>query len=222
MMCILKLRIKNWRMRYIKLIINYQESKYNNNYTIFIKMKIKDIFLKFGKILPFIAFTVGIDSNLMARDNKRARLEVASSEHKQLLDRLRDTQDMIVSDEIVRNKIAGLTAQGLETSENARYHMEQMQFTVDLLLKELAKKLDEADVDQTQVDYIKGLLKQHTDQASDALEKSNTTLQEIIDSIVGPGSSSNNFVDSLNSILESYKSFLSTLNIEQLNAIVNF
>jgi hypothetical protein len=181
-------------------------------------MRIRDFLTKISKVLPFIAFSVAIDSNLMARDNQRARLEGATKVHNQLLEQLRATQDTIISDENVRNRLAGLSADALDSSNTAKYHGEQM----NSILSKLAEKLKDPNLDQEQVDYISGLLQHHFNQTFAALNKSNSTLQDILDRIAGSGSSSNNFVDSFNSLLESYKSFLSTLNIEQLNAIVNF
>jgi hypothetical protein len=183
-------------------------------------MRIRDFLTKISKILPFIAFTVAIDSNMMARDNQKARLEGATKVHNQLLEQLRATQETIISDENVRNRLAGLSADALDSSNTAKYHGEQM----NSILSKLAEKLKDPNLDQGQVDYINGLLQHHFDQTFAALNKSNSTLQDILEKIASSssGSSSNNFVDSFNSLLENYKSFLSTLNVEQLNAIVNF
>jgi hypothetical protein len=183
-------------------------------------MRIRDFLTKISRILPFIAFTVAIDSNMMARDNQKARLEGATKVHNQLLEQLRATQETIISDENVRNRLAGLSADALDSSNTDKYHGEQM----NSILSKLAEKLKDPNLDQGQVDYINGLLQHHLDQTFAALNKSNSTLQDILEKIASSssGSSSNNFVDSFNSLLENYKSFLSTLNVEQLNAIVNF
>jgi hypothetical protein len=183
-------------------------------------MKITDFLTKVGKFLPYVGLYIGISNRSLALETKQARLDAQTSTHNQLLEQLRATRETIISDETVRNKIAGLSADGVDYSETARYHIEQMKSTLEALAQRLEK---DPSIDEKEFNFIKGVLKSHSDQASDALEKSNATLQDILEKIAGSssGSSSNNFVDSFNSLLESYKSFLSTLEVEMYCPLLN-
>ena len=60
----------------------------------------------------------------------------------------------------------------------------------------------------------------HTKEQINSLEKANNTLQEILDYIFSDNNS-NNFLSQLEIIIEKYKSFVSTLQVEQLISLIN-
>src|SRR5579859_1914785 len=101
-------------------------------------MKIVDFLTKVGKVLPYVGIYIGILNRSLALEAKQARLDAQTSTHNQLLEQLRATQETVISDETVRNKIAGLSADGIDYSETARYHIERMKST----LEELAQRLE--------------------------------------------------------------------------------
>jgi hypothetical protein len=209
----------------IRLIIYYQQ-KVNVTIIILIKfkMKIKEFITRFGKVMPYIGLYIGLSNHSLALENKEARIQAARVVHNDLLERLREVQDMTIVDETVRNKIGGLSSWGAERVQDATKDVGILKG----IIARLKERLDSGEViDPKEIDMIQNSLNYHSDQAAINLEKANSILQEILDSIFGSGSSSSNFIDSSgllnswNSILENYKSFLSTLEVEMYCPLLN-
>lgn len=176
-------------------------------------MRLNDILTKAGKLLPYIGLFFGLQNFAMAKEAKKARLEVASTLHKKLLEELQSRQDIIIANQTSQNKIAGLSADAADHLDSVSTHSH--------IISELAKKLANPDLDPQEREYILGLLNHNTDQFSTSLENANTTLQQIIDSIC---SNSNNLIsplNSLSSLIEKYRDFLSSLAVEQFCPLIN-
>ena len=76
---------------------------------------------------------------------------------------------MVISDETVLNKIAGLSAELSTYSEAAKYRWD-----FEMYIAGLTEKLNSGEViDQKEIDIIKSSLNLHSDQASWCLEKAN-------------------------------------------------
>jgi hypothetical protein len=73
-------------------------------------MKIKEFITRFGKVMPYIGLYIGLSNHSLALENKEARIQAARVVHNDLLERLREVQDMVIVDETVRNKIGGLSS----------------------------------------------------------------------------------------------------------------
>ena len=173
-------------------------------------MKLKDLLLKLRNILPFLAFPIALDSHRMAREVRDERRQKVSNEIAKLIEQLKNKDNIIIRDQIIKNKIAGLNA---DVSE----HLEKVTQN-SRIIESLIKKLDDQNIDEQEREFITGLIKNNTEEKIDTLEKANKILEEINDLLTLDG---NNFVNQFNFLLSKFKEFLSTLDVEQLAAVVN-
>jgi hypothetical protein len=78
--------------------------------------------------------------------------------------------------------------------------------------------LNDSNISQQEHEFLVKLAQHYTNNQFNSLKKANNTLQEILDSVL---SDKNNFLSQLDVLIEKFKTFLSTLNVEQLHALVN-
>ena len=73
-------------------------------------MTLKEVLTKIRNVLPFIAFGIGLDSHNMASEARKARLEQAKEQTEKLIEAINTKNDLLISNQEFKNKVAGLTA----------------------------------------------------------------------------------------------------------------
>jgi polyhydroxyalkanoate synthesis regulator phasin len=174
------------------------------------KMRLKDIFLKVGKILPYIGIIIALENRNLAREAKLARLEKAKECNDKLLSEIQSKHEMIVANEKIQTKIVHQTA---DVSDNISSVTQ-----CNDLIKELVNRLKDPNISPQEFEFISGALNQRIDEQAELIEKANTKLQNLIDSLVSNG---NGFIDWSNITINKYKDYLSILDIEQINGLIN-
>jgi hypothetical protein len=149
-------------------------------------MKIKELLSNAGKILPYIALTLGTPNYLMAVEAKKARLDVANSETSRLLTELKAKQDILIAKQAIKNKIAGISADVTDHLNNTSYHTR--------IIEGLVQRLNNGNINQREQDFITNLIKTNTEQKIESLEKANKGLQDIID-LTTSNTTSNNYIE---------------------------
>jgi hypothetical protein len=96
-------------------------------------MRLKDILNITGKVIPYVGLFIGSQSFMMAKEAKTARIEQATTETNKLLDIIDSQQDMIINDQTVQNKIAGLSSDVSAQLESIRSHSKIMSNAFDRL-----------------------------------------------------------------------------------------
>jgi hypothetical protein len=71
---------------------------------------LNNLITKLRSALPFIAFAVALDSHKMAKDAHQDRLDRSIQTAEKLANVIKENQDMVINNQIVKNKIAGLSA----------------------------------------------------------------------------------------------------------------
>jgi hypothetical protein len=171
-------------------------------------MRIKDIFTKIGKVLPYAGLALGLQNFSMAKESRMARLQAASDAHRNLLLELKKKEDLIVENLNTQNKIASLSADISDQLETVSHNSR--------MITEYTEKLKDADLDSKEREFITSTVDQNVSQKTESIEKANSALKNIMDSLF-----SDNYNFQLNNIIESYKEFLNTLTVEQHSPILN-
>ena len=174
------------------------------------KLNLKEIISKAGKTLPIISLSIALQNFSMSTEARAARLEAAANENNKILSLLQEKQDIIINNQQLQNKIGNLS---INISDNLDFVNQNSE-----ILKKLTERLNEPNLTPSEHEFITKLCKQHTDIQSNAIEEANKTLHDILDII---SSDKINFLDQFNVLLEKYKVFVSTLNLEQLIALIN-
>nr|YP_010130179.1 hypothetical protein KQ422_mgp119 [Clavaria fumosa]QPZ51081.1 hypothetical protein [Clavaria fumosa] len=119
---------------------------------------------------------------------------------------------MVIDNQIVKNKIASLSADASDHLDWSKHH--------NRIVNELIEKLNNPNIDISEREHLLKLLKTNTEQKTVFLEKANNSLQQIND-LLTSGNSKNDFMSQFNIWIVKYKNFLSTLTVEQINYIIN-
>jgi hypothetical protein len=175
-------------------------------------MTLRDILNKIRNIIPFIAFPIALQSNIMAREASKAKEAFlnATNETKKLMEEIKVKQDILINNTQVKNKISTLTNDASTEVNNLT--------TNNNTIKAIMERLNDPNISEKEREFILGTLEKNSEQGFESLEKINKALQKIIDEI---NKSGDNYISQLNVLIEKYKEFLSTLNVEQLDIVVN-
>ena len=174
-------------------------------------MRIKDIFNKVGKVLPFIGIFMGTQSYLMAVEVKKARLEQARKEGEQLLELIQDRQNILINNKIIQNKIS-TKIENLQEFINNRIKSVK---TENNILNEIVERLKDPKI----TDQEKNEILMQLGYDEDLLVKTNYTLKEILDLI--DSYDKNKFLNITNSLVEKYREFLNSLDLEHFSPLIN-
>jgi len=140
-------------------------------------MKLKDIIYKIGKTLPYVGLYLSIQNFSMAVEAKKARLEIVSIENKRLMAEIESKQEYIIAKQASQNKIASLSTNAYEHLEAVKSH--------DRVIENLVERLNDPNITDIAAEGgIEGTLKHQTDLKIETIEKVNSNLKEIIDTIV--------------------------------------
>ena len=169
---------------------------------------------KLGRVLPYVGIGIGLTNYSMAREAKAVRLQQLQSETIKLKEDLQAAQEMVINNQIAQTKISCL-------STNASEHLDKAA-KFNSFINELILRYNNPDTPVSEREYIKKALDSNIDEQVEALEKANISLQKILDTIF---TDKNNLFSDLNQQLEvfidNFKTYVSTLDVEQLNALIN-
>jgi hypothetical protein len=187
-------------------------------------MKLKEILQKTGKFMPYIGAAFGLTNLKLALESRRARLEAATNENSKLLKEIVDKDNTIIANQTKQNEITRLSFDASEQITNANNHTRTS--------KELIEKLNNPNITQTEREQISNSLESSIDQQANLLEQANKSYKKIMDIITSNNSESNfisqssfdynEIINQFNILLENYKAFLSTLDVEQIIIVLNF
>lgn len=175
-------------------------------------MRIKELLQKIKNILPFIAIGLSWDSHSMASEARAHRLNQITTEVHRLTNELKTTQEIIKDHLVEQGRIATLSADAADHIDSATRYSK--------VIDELAKKLNDPNLDEAQRSFITRSIEIHTNLGMNSIEQANSTVKSIIDSIT-PNKSGIDLMDQFNVLLTKYKEFLTTLTVEQLAILTN-
>jgi hypothetical protein len=173
---------------------------------------LKNLITKFKGVIPFIALGLALDNRRLALDAKDDRLNRSIQTAEKLANVIKENQDKVIENQIVKNKIASLSADASDHLDWSKYH--------NRIVNELIEKLNNPNIDISEHEHLLKLIKTNTEQKTVFLEKANNSLQQIND-LLTSGNSKNDFMSQFNIWIVKYKNFLSTLTVEQINYIIN-
>lgn len=187
-------------------------------------MKLKEILSKTNKLLPYFGVAFGITNFHLAWEAKKARLEAASNENNRLLTEIANKNETIINNQAKQNEIGRLSIDASDQINNANNHTRTS--------KELINKLNDPNISQTERDQISSTLDSSIDQQADYLEQANSSYKKIMDILYSNSNSESNFIsqsnfdfhdlfNQFNILIENYKGFLSTLELEQILSLMN-
>jgi hypothetical protein len=177
-------------------------------------MRLSYIFSTLGKVLPFMAFGLALTNYRMAVEARTARIQTATEEQQRLMDIIRSKDNIIINNQAIQNKIAGLTADASSQLENVKQ-------SNDIMLK-VVERLKDPNMTQAEAEreYVNKIMEIQKEQQAIALEKANSIYKQIIDTICSD-TSGNEFTSRFNEIIQVYTDFLSTITLEQHVPLIN-
>lgn len=173
-------------------------------------MRLKDIFNITGKFIPFVGLFIGTQSFIMAKEAKAARIEQATKETNNLLDIIDKQQDMIINDQSVQNKIAGLSSDVTAQLESIRSHSK--------IMANALERLKDPSLSSEDRSIILESIKSNSESKLQSLDEAKSILSKILEEI---SSSKNNYLNDFSGIINRYKDFLSSMTLEQLVSFLN-
>jgi predicted patatin/cPLA2 family phospholipase len=171
-------------------------------------MILKEVLTKIRNVLPFIAFGIGLESHNMASEARKARLEQAKEQTEKLIEAINTKNDLLISNQEFKNKVAGLTADISDLVDSINHNNK----IVNNIVKEI---LNNPDINQRE------FISRAFNSSEQNIEKVNTTLHKIYDLILDDLNNKILSKDSINQLIIKYKEFLATLEVEQIAAVVN-
>jgi hypothetical protein len=188
-------------------------------------MKLKELLQRAGKFMPYIGAAIGLTNLKLALDSRRARLEAANNENSRLLSQIEAKNNTIINNQTKQNEITRLSFDANDKINSANTHTRTS--------KELITKLNDPNTTQTERDQISSSLESNLDQQVNLLEQANNSYKKIMDIVTSNNESNsesnfissfdyNELVNQFNILLENYKAFLSTLDVEQIVIVLNF
>jgi hypothetical protein len=171
-------------------------------------MTLKEVLTKIRNVLPFIAFGIGLDSHNMASEARKARLEQAKEQTEKLIEAINTKNDLLISNQEFKNKVAGLTADISDLVDSINHNNK----IVNNIVKEI---LNNPDINQRE------FISRAFNSSEQNIEKVKTTLHKIYDLILDDLNNKILSKDSINQLIIKYKEFLATLEVEQIAAVVN-
>jgi predicted patatin/cPLA2 family phospholipase len=171
-------------------------------------MILKEVLTKIRNVLPFIAFGIGLESHNMASEARKARLEQAKEQTEKLIEAINTKNDLLISNQEFKNKVAGLTADISDLVDSINHNNK----IVNNIVKEI---LNNPDINQRE------FISRAFNSSEQNIEKVKTTLHKIYDLILDDLNNKILSKDSINQLIIKYKEFLATLEVEQIAAVVN-
>jgi hypothetical protein len=159
-------------------------------------MTIKDILNKVKNVLPFIAFAVALDSNMMAKEARNHRIEETYNETITITNELQAKCDLLITNEPIKNKIIGL-------STEASDHLDSIKNDYQILTN-LTKRLQEPNLSAQEREFISRLIDHHANNQINALTKTNNALKELIDTSLS-NKFNGNILDQINTFIENFR-----------------
>lgn len=164
-----------------------------------------------GLIVTSIGTIISAESVRIALGERKARLEAASSENTKLMSELSSKQDLIIESLEKQNKIGGLSSNASDHINGALQEMK--------IINHLAMQIKDQSISEEERSLVVKQILSHSENQVNKIEIANKSLSEI--KHIAFEKSSESAINPLNDIIESYREYLSTLNLEELVAITN-
>jgi hypothetical protein len=176
-------------------------------------MTLKQILNKTKNILPLISLGISLDSLYVGRSERNARLNQETNEINRLSSELDRNKDIIIAQQDNQNKIAELT-----------YHANQQISSIkntENIINEINNKLNNINLPSNEKDNLVKELDNHFEILRNSIEITKNNLNKVNEIINENIPNESSIFENIQLFIQSYKQFLSTLELEQLTAIAH-
>jgi len=176
-------------------------------------MKIKDIFNKIGKLIPIISLGIALDSYYITKTDRLEKINNEITTVNRLSSELERNKDIIVTQTDNQNKIASLSNDATEKINSIK----QEENSIILLYNKLKNdKLTDENKNK-----IMEELDNHFNSLNQIVTDTKNDLNLINNIIESSKPKESNIFGNIELIINSYREYLSTLDLEQIAAICN-
>jgi hypothetical protein len=176
-------------------------------------MTLKEILNKTKKVLPFVSIALGMDSVVVTRMERNARLTHEANEINRLSSELERNKDIIITHQDTQNKIS-------ELSSEASNHITTIKNEQNII-NELNNKLKDINLNNSEKDNLIKELDNHFELLRKSIDITREDLNKINNIINDSIPKESNILGDMQYVLESYRNYLKTLELEQLIAFTN-
>jgi hypothetical protein len=177
-------------------------------------MTLKQILNKINSnVIPIISLGIGLDSLIISRSERNVRLKQDTNEILRLSSELERNKEIVINQQETQSKIVSL-------SNEASNHVKNIE-EVDNSIKELNNKLNNINLTGEDKNTLIKELDNHYEILRKSLEITKKDLNRINNIINENIPKENNIFGDIQLFIESYRNYLSTLEVEQIVAIIH-
>jgi len=176
-------------------------------------MTLKQIFNKGKNFLPIISLALTLDSAIIARSERNARLNQETNEINRLSSDLERNKDVIITQQDTQIKIIDLT-------NHANQHISSIK-TEENIINELNNKLNNINLNNNDKDNLVKEIDNHFEMLRKSIEITREDLNQINEIINSNIHKESNIFGNIELLIEGYRNYLKTLELEQLISIAH-